>query len=84
MDFEIVTRADVPSKRRGGRPPTPVSLAIEAGQVVFLPGGTLDTTRTYVNVNGYLRKRDIKVSRRSGEHNGVSGVFVWRADLDAE
>ena len=84
MNFEIVTRADVPKRRRSGRQPAPASLAIEAGQVVFIPGGTLDTTRTYVNTNCYLRKRDIKVSRRIGERNGVSGLFVWRADLGAE
>ena len=78
MNFEIVDRSEVPPRgSRGGRVPSEASLALERGDVLFLPGATSTTVSGLRKKRSYLTRRGYKVRTRRGARNGTTGIFVW-------
>ncbi len=74
--LERVSPDEFPSA--AGRRPTELSLALVAGETVFLPGvGPNDNVvKTTRNPQGYVGRRGLRVETASGERGGVKGLFV--------
>lgn len=64
------------SGRRGGEIGE-LSQALLDGAMVFLPGGTATTVKGLRNRKSALHARGYGVRQRSGNRNGVAGLFVW-------
>ena len=71
-DFTVVPEGEFPKVQRRSEP-SALSLALEAGHVVFVAGGEPKGLR---NKHGYLTKRGFRVSQRAGERDGVQGYYV--------
>jgi hypothetical protein len=74
-DFEVVPAEERPT--HGGV--APISIALERGDTVFIPGATGNSYAVagLRNKSSYLRKRGYVVVTRQGERNGVKGAYVW-------
>jgi hypothetical protein len=74
-DFEVVPTEERPV--RFG--PAPISLALERGDTVFIPGATANSYAVAAlrNKRSYLRQRGYVVVARQGQRNGVKGAYVW-------
>ena len=72
-NFTIVPEDEFPSDGSRGKYPSALSLALEAGHVVFVEG---KAPRALANKSAYLRKRGFYISQRVGQRNGVTGYYV--------
>ena len=69
-DFEIVPPSEFPNLDRPGRPPSDLSLVLEAGETVFVEKMP---NRTRAN---YLGRRGYRVMSRKAVRNGVAGFYL--------
>jgi hypothetical protein len=79
-EFEIVPADDRPQRPRGlGHAPSPIALALERGDTVFIPGVLTSSAASggQQGRNSYLRHRGFVVTTRRGTRNGVKGTYVW-------
>jgi hypothetical protein len=81
-EFEIVKPEEVPAGRHGGgRLPLELSLVLERGETVFVPGlrrNPMPTRTSYLAVRGFA------VHSRRGERNGTAGIYLWAERPDTE
>ena len=80
-EFEIVKPEEVPAGRGGGRPPSELSLVLERGETVFVPGlrrNPMPTRTSYLAAHGFV------VHTRRGERNGTEGLYLWAERPDTE
>lgn len=82
--FVEVTFEDVPQTRMLPGHPTALSLKLETGVPVFLPGETSKSVARLRTKEGYLARKGFRVHTRGGEHNGTKGMFVWATKEEAD
>ena len=69
--FEVVDQNEWPGAKTNA--PSEMSLRLEKGEVLFVP--STDRRVVFNNQTSYLALRGWKVESRTGERNGVRGVF---------
>jgi hypothetical protein len=77
IEFDVVPADERPAGVPKNRRPSPLSVALERGDTVFVPGRKSGNLGSVQQKRSYLRSRGFAVVAREGERNGVKGVYVW-------
>ena len=72
--FTILPRKEIPAALQQARPIGKYTQALLEGQAVFFPGAT---SKDVAGKGATARKHGYKVHTRTGERDGVQGVYLW-------
>jgi hypothetical protein len=77
INYHVIPDSDRPAKGVAGRAPSQLSLDLEQGKTLFVPGQNHSFVGRLRNPNSYLSMRGFEVHGRKATRAGVNGLIVW-------